>query len=124
MGHRAGGDQSSIADNGGTPNGGYTWLVTTNLAASINWTTNRTSLLDGTGAFSNTIPINASQPASFYRMRVPKVPCALRWLRRNELKSMMHKITLPLKGLFFQSQPAFQALFLAKSNNLVNFQYV
>jgi alpha-L-rhamnosidase len=55
----------------GTPNSGYTWLVATNLSAPINWMTNRTGTLDGTGAFSNAVPINASQPANFLRLRMP-----------------------------------------------------
>jgi hypothetical protein len=56
---------------GGTPNAGYTWLVTTNLTTPINWTTNSTGTLDGAGSFSNAIPINASQRASFFRLRMP-----------------------------------------------------
>ena len=56
---------------GGTPNAAYTWLMATNLSAPINWTTNRTGTLDGTGAFSNVIPIDASQPASFLKLRLP-----------------------------------------------------
>jgi hypothetical protein len=55
----------------GTPGAGYTWLATTNLSAPINWRTNSTGTLDGTGAFSNTIPINPAQPASFFRLRMP-----------------------------------------------------
>jgi len=60
-----------LTGTGGTPNASYTWLMTTNLSAPINWTTNRTGTLDGTGAFSNTIPVNVSQPASFFRLRIP-----------------------------------------------------
>jgi len=30
-----------------------------------------TGTLDGTGAFSNSIPINPLQPASFFRLRTP-----------------------------------------------------
>ena len=56
---------------GGTANAGYTWLTTTNLSAPIIWTTNTTGTLDGTGSFSNAIPINASQRASFFRLRLP-----------------------------------------------------
>jgi len=57
-----------LTGTNGTPNSGYTWLVTTNLA---NWTTNSTGTLDGAGAFSNAIPIVTSQQASFFRLRVP-----------------------------------------------------
>jgi hypothetical protein len=56
---------------GGTPNAGYTWLTATNLSAPVNWSTNRTGMLDGTGAFSNTIPINTATPATFFWLRMP-----------------------------------------------------
>jgi hypothetical protein len=68
--HVAGGNLI-VTGTGGTPNGGYTWLSTTNLTAPIIWTTNSTGTLDGTGAFSNSIPINPLQPASFFRLRTP-----------------------------------------------------
>ena len=60
-----------LTGTAGTPNSGYTWLTTTNLSAPIIWTTNRTGTLDGTGSFSNAIPIDASKPASFFRLRTP-----------------------------------------------------
>ena len=60
-----------LTGNGGTPNSGYTWLVTTNLSAPVVWRTNRTGTLDGTGAFSNAIPVNSFQPNSFFRFRMP-----------------------------------------------------
>jgi hypothetical protein len=60
-----------LTGTGGTANAVYTWLVTTNLTAPINWATNRTGTLDGMGSFSNAFPINASQPASFLRLRIP-----------------------------------------------------
>ena len=60
-----------LTGTGGTPNSGYTWLSTTNLSAPTTWTTNSTGTLDGTGAFSNAIPINASQPACFFWLRLP-----------------------------------------------------
>ncbi len=60
-----------LTGNGGTPNSGYTWLATTNLSAPINWVTNSTGTLDGTGAFSNVMPINLSQSASFFRLQMP-----------------------------------------------------
>lgn len=57
---------------GGTPNSGYTWLQTTNLLPPVVWTTNFTGVLDGTGSFSNSIPIDASQPGGiFFRLRLP-----------------------------------------------------
>src|ERR1022692_3868819 len=56
---------------GGTPNFGYTVLTTTNLQRPIvNWTVGATGVLDNTGAFSNAIPINISQPAAFFRLRM------------------------------------------------------
>jgi hypothetical protein len=60
-----------MTGGGGTPNGGYTLLATTNLMPPINWTTNRSGSLDGSGTFSNAIPINASQSATFLRLRMP-----------------------------------------------------
>jgi hypothetical protein len=60
-----------LTGTGGTPNRSYTWLSTTNLSPPVNWTTNSTGTLDGTGSFSNIIPINASQPTNFFRLRMP-----------------------------------------------------
>jgi hypothetical protein len=61
-----------LTGTGGTPNFSYTWLTTTNLKTPIaSWTTNFTGVLDGSGAFSNAIPINAVTPASFFRLRMP-----------------------------------------------------
>ena len=67
----ASGGSLIVMGSGGTPNAGYTWLATTNLSAPVNWTTNSISTLNGTGAFSNTIPINPTQPAGFFRLRMP-----------------------------------------------------
>jgi Fibronectin type III domain len=60
-----------LTGTGGTPNSGYTWLTTTNLAAPTHWLTNSTGTLDGTGAFSNSIPLNPSLPTGFFRLRLP-----------------------------------------------------
>jgi hypothetical protein len=61
-----------LTGTGGTPNFSYTWLTTTNLKTPIaSWTTNFTGVLDGSGAFSNAIPISAATPASFFRLRMP-----------------------------------------------------
>ena len=68
---RASGGNLILTGTGGTPNSGYTWLTTTNLSAPINWTTNTTGTLDGSGAFSNAVPINATTRASFFRLRLP-----------------------------------------------------
>jgi hypothetical protein len=59
-----------LTGTGGTPNSPYTWLSTTNLTPPITWVTNTTGTLDGTGAFSNSIPVG-SLPASFFRLRIP-----------------------------------------------------
>jgi hypothetical protein len=60
-----------LTGTGGTPNSGYTWLATTNLAPPVQWTTNSTGTLDGTGAFSNSLPINANQSAAFFKLEMP-----------------------------------------------------
>jgi hypothetical protein len=60
-----------LTGTGGTANSPYTWLQTTNLSAPINWTTNFVGTLDGAGAYSNAIPINASQGTVFLRLRLP-----------------------------------------------------
>jgi hypothetical protein len=60
-----------LTGTGGTANAGYTWLTTTNLSAPIIWTTNSTGMLDGTGSFSNAIPVNPSQQDAFFWLRLP-----------------------------------------------------
>ena len=60
-----------LTGTGGSPGAAYTWLTTSNLAAPVYWTTNTTGALDGTGAFSNGIPISVATPASFFRLRLP-----------------------------------------------------
>jgi hypothetical protein len=60
-----------LTGGGGTPNSPYTWLTTTNLAPPVIWTTNSAGTLDGTGAFSNAIPINRIEPGRYFRMRLP-----------------------------------------------------
>jgi len=57
---------------GGTPNGAYTLLSATNLLTPLaNWTVRTNGVLDGSGAFSNSIPISAATRASFFRLRMP-----------------------------------------------------
>lgn len=61
-----------LTGSGGTPGAGYTLLTTTNLETPLaNWTTNTTGTLDGTGSFSNGVPITTPPPAKFFRVRVP-----------------------------------------------------
>jgi hypothetical protein len=59
-----------LTGSGGAAGSAYTLLTTTNLAAPILWTTNSAGTLDGSGAFSNSVPIGAA-PARFYRVLVP-----------------------------------------------------
>lgn len=61
-----------LTGTGGTPGGNYTWLTSTNVGTPvINWTTNTSGVFDGAGAFSNAIPMNPSEPARFFKLRVP-----------------------------------------------------
>ncbi|MBW8863901.1 MAG: hypothetical protein JF609_03070 [Verrucomicrobia bacterium] len=59
-----------LTGTGGTAGAGYTLLTTTNLAAPGSWTTSSTGTLDGSGAFSNSVPIGTS-PARFFRVSMP-----------------------------------------------------
>jgi len=67
---RISGGNLIVRGAGGTAGAAYTWLTTTSLAAPILWTTNGTGTLDGAGAFSNAIPVNAI-PTSYFRLRLP-----------------------------------------------------
>ena len=60
-----------LTGTGGTPNASYTWLSTTNLSTPVPWTTNGTGVLDGTGAFSNAIPLNTTAGTVFFKLRMP-----------------------------------------------------
>jgi hypothetical protein len=61
-----------LTGTGGNAGGGYTWLTATNVAApTVEWTPSITGTFDTGGAFSNAIPVSASEKARFYRMRVP-----------------------------------------------------
>jgi hypothetical protein len=68
---QSGGNLIVTGAGGYPPNSSYTWLTTTNLSAPIIWTTNSTGTLDATGSFSNAIPIDLLQKASFFRLRIP-----------------------------------------------------
>ncbi|HWY75406.1 MAG TPA: immunoglobulin domain-containing protein [Verrucomicrobiae bacterium] len=69
---RASGGNLIITGTGGSPGGGYTVLTATNVSTPLaQWTTNSTGSFDGTGSFSNSIPIVPSVPRSFYRIRIP-----------------------------------------------------
>jgi hypothetical protein len=61
-----------LKGTGGSPNAGYTWLTATNLTTPIaNWTVSVSGTLDGTGSLSNAIPVNATNGANFFRLRMP-----------------------------------------------------
>ncbi len=61
-----------LTGNGGTAGGNYTVLTSTNVATPVaGWTTNVSGTLDGSGAFSNAIPISVSEPLRFFRIRMP-----------------------------------------------------
>jgi hypothetical protein len=61
-----------LTGGGGAPNSGYTLLTTTNLALPLSaWTVSATGALDGSGSFSNSIPVNAQEPGRFYQIRIP-----------------------------------------------------
>lgn len=60
-----------LTGTGGAPNHSYSVLTTTNLLTPLSsWTVSTNGTLDGSGAFSNAIPINGSQPAGFFRLKV------------------------------------------------------
>jgi hypothetical protein len=62
-----------LQGTGGTPAGySYTWLTATNLTTPLtNWTVSVSGTLDGAGSLSNAIPINATNRASFFKLRMP-----------------------------------------------------
>ena len=62
-----------LTGSGGTPGVAYSWVTSTNVTTPINnWlpVTGGSGNLDGSGAFSNAIPINAATPASFFRLKL------------------------------------------------------
>jgi autotransporter-associated beta strand protein len=61
-----------LTGTGGAPGTGYTLLTTTNLTTpAALWSTNTTGTFGGDGAFSNNIPVSATEPARFFRVRQP-----------------------------------------------------
>jgi len=61
-----------LTGTGGTPGGSYSWLTSTNVTTPIAiWTTNTTGFFNGSGAFSNGIPIIGSEHARFFILRTP-----------------------------------------------------
>jgi hypothetical protein len=61
-----------LTGSGGTAGAHYTWLTSTNVTTPIVlWTTNTVGNFNGSGDFSNAIPISISTPARFFRLRTP-----------------------------------------------------
>lgn len=61
-----------LTGSGGTPGGSYSWLTATDVTTPLaNWTTNSTGVFNGSGAFSNAIPINPAEAARFFRLKTP-----------------------------------------------------
>jgi hypothetical protein len=58
-----------LTGSGGTEGSGYTLLTSTNLVGG--WTTDLTGTFGPGGSFSNGIPVNATNPAVFFRLRSP-----------------------------------------------------
>jgi autotransporter-associated beta strand protein len=60
-----------LTGTGGTAGSGYTVLSSTNVATPLaDWVTNTTGTFNGTGGFSNAIPVT-NKPALFFEIRVP-----------------------------------------------------
>jgi len=69
---RVSGGNLILTGTGSSPSYGYTWLTTTNLATPLtNWTVGASGIIDATGSLSNAIPITATPPTSFFRLRMP-----------------------------------------------------
>jgi hypothetical protein len=61
-----------LTGTGGTPNRAYTWLTTSNVALPLSaWTPSVTGVLDGTGSFSNAIPVNTQETGRFFKLAIP-----------------------------------------------------
>jgi len=69
---RTSGGNLILTGSGGAPNGGYTLLASTNVSTPLaTWTTNSTGTFSGSGSFSNGIPVNPSEEARFFTIRIP-----------------------------------------------------
>jgi len=56
----------------GSPGASFTVLTATNIASPLTaWQTNAMGAFSGTGAFSNSLPVNSGTRSQFYRVRVP-----------------------------------------------------
>jgi len=69
------GNNVALSGTGGTPNGNYAVLATSNLAEPpAGWTALTTNQFDGTGGFSVTNPISSGTPELFYRIKRLTLP--------------------------------------------------
>jgi hypothetical protein len=61
-----------LTGTGGTPSGSYSLLTSTNANAPVaTWRTNLTGTFDGSGGFSNSIPISTSELKRFFLIKTP-----------------------------------------------------
>jgi autotransporter-associated beta strand protein len=68
----SGGNLILTGSGGAAPGSAYTLLMSTNVATPLSqWETNTTGVLDGSGMFSNNIPVNTLEKAKFFDVRVP-----------------------------------------------------
>jgi autotransporter-associated beta strand protein/T5SS/PEP-CTERM-associated repeat protein len=68
----SGGNLILTGSGGAAPGSAYTLLMSTNVATPLSqWETNTTGVLDGSGMFSNNIPVNTLDRAKFFDVRVP-----------------------------------------------------
>jgi hypothetical protein len=66
------GSNLTLTSAGGTPNGGYTVLTSTNAVLPLSqWSTNSTGTFAADGSATNTIPVSAGTPSLFYILREP-----------------------------------------------------
>src|SRR5262249_22315632 len=66
------GNNLLVQGSGGTPNGSFSVLTNSNVAAPVaSWGTNTSSTFDGSGTFSLSLPINAANPRLFYLIKTP-----------------------------------------------------
>lgn len=60
-----------VLGTGGTANANYTWFSTTNLTPPVVWSFVTQGVLSGSGALSNSIPMNSAEPTKFFQLRMP-----------------------------------------------------
>ena len=60
-----------LQGTGGSANGNYSVLVATNLTSPVQWTPVASGSFNGSGVFSNSIPVTNTFPQEFYRLSIP-----------------------------------------------------